>query len=225
MSVVCPSGHRSETVDYCDHCGARIATGGPGAGAGPDATTVLPVIEELDTSPSSRREPCPACGAERSGDARYCEGCGYDFVSPPSAVVWEAVIVADRAQFDRHAVPGVAFPLDYGERRFRLSEGVNRVGRAREHGGGDTPEIDLAGSPVDPGISRLHAALEASGDGTCVLRDLGSTNGTELNDGLVAVAPHVAVPLADGDRIHVGVWTAITVHRRSASEVVRREQP
>ena len=214
MSALCPSGHRSQTLDYCDQCGARIATSGPGAGANPGATTILPVIEEIDTSPATRREPCPACGAPRSGDDRYCEQCGYDFLAPPSAVAWEAVVVADRAQFDRHAVSGVSFPVDYGERWFRLVEGENRIGRGRGQPSEDVPEIDLAAAPVDPGISRLHAVLERRDDGSCVLRDLDSTNGTEVNDQPGPVAPHTDVPLADGDRIHVGVWTTITVHRR-----------
>ena len=76
MSVVCPRGHESQATDYCDQCGALIA------GA---ITAVLPVVEEVDTSPAARREPCPVCGAARSGEDRYCEGCGYDFHGPPPA--------------------------------------------------------------------------------------------------------------------------------------------
>lgn len=205
MSVVCPSGHRSETADYCDQCGAPIA----------GATTIPPVVEELDTSPSVLREPCPACGAPRSGDDRYCEGCGYDFLSPPPpAISWEATVSADRAQFDREAVSGVTFPPDYLERRFRLLKGQNRIGRSRGGSDEEAPEIDLATPPVDPGVSRLHAALEQREDGTCVLRDLGSTNGTFVGDETKSVAPHTDVPLADGNRIHIGVWTTITVRRR-----------
>lgn len=213
MSAVCPSGHQSQTADYCDQCGARIGTGGPGSGADPGAITILPALDEVDTSPSTRREPCPACGATRSGEDRYCEGCGYDFVSP-SAVAWDAIVVADRSQFDRNAVDGVAFPLDYGERRFVVAEGENRIGRSHGQSPGDAPEIDLAPAPADPGISRLHAVLERRHDGTCVLRDLGSTNGTIVGDEPKSVDPHIDVPLADGATIHLGVWTTITLRRR-----------
>jgi hypothetical protein len=217
MTAVCPSGHASQTADYCDQCGAPIAAPGaaPGPGATPHATAVLPVVEELDTSPSARREPCPACGAARSGDDRYCEACGYDFESPPPAAIgWEVVVTADRGQFDRVAVAGVSFPDAYGERRFPLHEGENRIGRGRGHPDETAPEIDLARPPLDPGISRLHAALESRPDGTCLLRDLGSTNGTALNDEPAPIAPHTAVPLSDGDRVRVGAWTTITVRRR-----------
>lgn len=174
----------------------------------------MSVSEEQDTSPAPRREPCPVCGAPPSGDDRYCEGCGHDFLAPPpAATAWEAIVTADRAQFDRFAVDGVAFPDGYGERRFPLREGENRLGRSRGHAGEQAPEIDLAAPPSDPGISRMHAVLEPRPDGACVLRDLGSTNGTALGDDPRPIAPHTEVPLHDGDRIRVGAWTTITVRR------------
>ncbi|HTU85810.1 MAG TPA: FHA domain-containing protein [Solirubrobacteraceae bacterium] len=108
----------------------------------------------------------------------------------------------------------VAFPVDYAERRFSLVEGENRIGRSRGHAGEDKPEIDLAATPVDPGVSRLHAVLDRRADGGCVLRDVGSTNGTFIGDELTPIPPHTDMPLSDGDRIHVGAWTAITVRLR-----------
>ncbi len=214
MTVTCPSGHESQSTDYCDQCGAPIAPIG-GRGADPGATQILPVVEELDTSPAARREPCPACGAPRSGDDRYCEGCGHDFLAPLRvAGTWEAIASADRPQFERLATAGVSFPDGYVERRFPLREGENRIGRSRGQSGEEGPEIDLAAPPVDPGISRLHAVLECRSDGACVLRDLDSTNGTALNDEPAPIAPRTDIPVADGDRIRVGAWTTITVRRR-----------
>ncbi len=211
MSVVCPRGHTSQAPDYCDQCGALILAGSPAG----EKTEVLPVVEEADTSPAARREPCPACGAPRSGDDRYCESCGHDFLGPPPAsVAWEAIVTADRAQFDRLAVAGVSFPADYPERRFVLADGETRIGRSRGHPDEQSPEIDLAGAPADPGVSRLHAMLERRSDGGVVVRDLGSTNGTMLNDNPVPIAPQTATPLADGDRVRVGAWTTITVRKR-----------
>jgi hypothetical protein len=213
MTVVCPRGHQSKATDYCDQCGARIA-GGSAAGG---TTQVLPVVEEVDTSPAARREPCPVCGAPRSGDDRYCEGCGYDFLGPPPApATWEAIVTADRAQFERLAVTGVSFPAGYVERRFALADGENRIGRSRGHPDEKAPEIDLATAPVDPGISRLHAMVERRADGAIVVRDLGSTNGTTVNDDPAPIAPQTAIPVADGDRIRVGAWTTITLRKRSA---------
>jgi FHA domain len=169
---------------------------------------------EADTSPSARREPCPACGAPRSGDDRYCESCGYDFLGPPPPARWEAIVTADRAQFDRLAVDGVSFPADYPERRFALADGETRIGRSRGHPDEQVPEIDLAAAPADPGVSRVHAMLERRSDGTIVVRDLGSTNGTLMNDDPAPIAPQTEVPIADGDRVRVGAWTTIIVRKR-----------
>jgi pSer/pThr/pTyr-binding forkhead associated (FHA) protein len=46
-----------------------------------------------------------------------------------------------------------------------------------------------------------------------VIIDQDSTNGTTLNGSPDPIPPHVPVPLNDGDRIHIGAWTTITLHR------------
>jgi pSer/pThr/pTyr-binding forkhead associated (FHA) protein len=125
-------------------------------------------------------------------------------------VAWEAVVCADRGQFERFAVPGLSFPADYVERRIRLEGAQLRIGRSHGRAGERGPEIDLAGALEDPAISRLHAVLERQTDGAYALRDLGSTNGTTVNDEPVPSVP-VPVPLAHGDQIRLGAWTRITV--------------
>jgi hypothetical protein len=50
-------------------------------------------------------------------------------------------------------------------------------------------------------------------DGTWGVVDSGSANGTYLNDQLEPIPPNQLVPLAEGDRIHVGAWTTITLNR------------
>ncbi len=203
MSVTCPHGHSSVTTDYCDACGAPIV----GAPEPPGARTESESHEEVDTSPAIRREPCPVCRTPRSGDDRFCEACGHDFVAPP--MVWEAVAAPDRLQFERFATPGLTFPEHTSERRFVLSGPAVRIGRSRGRPGESVPEIDLAGDPEDPGISRLHAMLERQRDGSYAVRDLGSTNGTTLNNDPQPIATDAAVALAPGDQIHIGAWTTI----------------
>ena len=159
-------------------------------------------------------EPCPQCGAARHGDDRYCEACGYDFDSPPPGTArWEAVASADRAQFDRLAPDSVSFPDSDVERRFPLTADYVRIGRNHGRAPGDAVEINLAGAPDDPAISHVHAVLERQSDGSYTVRDLGSTNGTTVNDDPTRVSADasVAVPLADGDRIRIGAWTTITL--------------
>ncbi len=72
--------------------------------------------------------------------------------------------------------------------------------------------VPLGGSPIvfgrqsdvtvtldDKKVSRQHATIEQSDDGTCVLRDLGSTNHTYVND-----RPIRSAVLEEGDRIRIG---------------------
>jgi FHA domain len=233
VTAACPNGHESATTDYCDQCGARIAdpAAAPAAATpAPAAATPLSAAaqvdaaaadDEVDTAAASPRQPCPVCHAPRTGDDRFCEACGYDFAHPPAVqpaaadgaatAVWEAIASADRSQFDRLAPAGVDFPGSYDARRFPVTGAEVLIGRT--HSPDQVPDINLAGSPEDPAISHRHAVLERQADGSYALRDLGSTNGTTLNDDQTPVSTDVAAPLADGDRIHIGAWTMITLKK------------
>jgi len=126
------------------------------------------------------------------------------------------VVTADRAYYDRvRAAEGpdnamISFPAYCPERRFLLSGTEVQVGR-RSVSRGIDPEIDLTGPPTDPGVSRLHAVFVAGQDGTWSIVDPGSANGILVNG--TEIPPGEAVPLRDGDRIHLGAWTALTVTR------------
>jgi hypothetical protein len=208
MTAICPHGHSSQATDYCDLCGVRIdsAPTPPPLTSTPMSTSILPVIDEVGTSPAVRAKPCPECGADRSGGDRYCEGCGHDFAAPASSQAeWEAVVTADRARWESQPTAGLRFPDPAPERRLKLDGATMRIGRLQT--GGDRAEI----APDDPAISRVHAVLERQADGAYALRDLKSTNGTTLNDDPRPVSSDTAVRLADGDRIQLGVWTTITV--------------
>jgi hypothetical protein len=184
-------------------------------------------------------ELCPVCQTPRVGDDRFCEGCGYDYAAPASspsprataadpllaaasgaALAWEAVAEADRDYFDRVAAEGVSFPAHCPPRLFVLAGDQVRIGR-RSSSRGIQPEIDLTGAPEDSAISHLHCILIEEPDGTYSLVDPGSTNGTTLNDDPTPLMANHAVKLSDGDRIHVGAWTTITIRARpGASPVV-----
>ncbi|HXP21945.1 MAG TPA: FHA domain-containing protein [Streptosporangiaceae bacterium] len=129
---------------------------------------------------------------------------------------WEAVVTADRSYFDSVVAAGgpdaatIEFPQYCPERRFRLSGREMRIGR-RSLSRGLEPEIDLTGPPIDPGVSHLHAVLIAQPDGTWSVLDPGSSNGTQVNGDDIATG--MPVPLADGDRVCVGAWTLLTIHR------------
>ncbi len=157
---------------------------------------------------------CAGCGAARTGGA-FCEHCGHhhDVESePPTArrpARWAVVVAADRRQFDAFggADRGFEFPV-LPERCIELGTDVVRIGQAAEVPDGG-PEVDLAGPPPDPGVSRQHAELLRQPDGSWALRDAGSTNGTFV--GRHRLVPGAVLPLAAGDRIRVGLWTRITI--------------
>lgn len=126
------------------------------------------------------------------------------------------MVTADRAYYDTvraaggRDAGGISFPSYCPERRFQLSGPEVRIGR-RSVSRGIDPEIDLTGPPADPGVSRLHAVLVAAPDETWSIVDPGSSNGTLVNG--KEISPGQAVPLHDGDLIHLGAWTALTITR------------
>lgn len=133
---------------------------------------------------------------------------------PRPASEWAAVVGADRDYYDRVIVEGgdYAFPPYAPEREIPLTGTQVRIGR-RSVAQGTVPEIDLSRPPADPGVSHTHAVLLARPDGTWALVDPGSTNGTSVNGAGEPIPVNVEVPLRDGDRIHLGVWTTITLRR------------
>ena len=132
-----------------------------------------------------------------------------------TAVTWTALVGSDRDYYDKRMIKGldwssVEFPAYATEQRIPLAGTQMRIGR-RSAARDLEPEIDLAGPSPDRGISRLHALLLARPDGSWAVLDLGSANGTLLNGRRIAAGD--VIPLREGDRINLGVWTAITIHR------------
>jgi hypothetical protein len=220
VSVRCPEGHESATTDYCDECGVPI-TAAPAA-VEPDAVEPDDA-DEPDTrtsGPAAPPETCPICDTRRSGRDRFCEECGYDFVTQTggreapatvdATIVWELTVEADRAYYETLESDGIAFPDHYLPRTFRIDRAETTIGR-RHEGRGIHPDVDLSGDPEDTGISRRHAVLVRAADGALTIVDVGSANGTTLNDDDTRLETGTPVAVGDGDRIHLGAWSTITV--------------
>ena len=120
-------------------------------------------------------------------------------------------MTADRAYFEANDLVGIDFPVLCPERSFVLTPPQVRIGRASVSKG-THPEMDLSAVPLDPGVSHSHAVLTIGTDGVWMVSDLGSTNGTFLNDAAEPLAVGKLTRLADGDRVHLGAWTTITLH-------------
>ena len=124
---------------------------------------------------------------------------------------WTAEVRPDRAYYDRVSPDGLTFPDDAAPRVFLLTDDEVTIGR-RSASRDVQADIDLA----DPGVSHRHAKLVRVGSGGYEVVDTDSTNGTLLNDDPTPLAAETSARVVDGDRIHVGAWTTITI-RRSAS--------
>ena len=189
----CPQCGVTRSGQFCESCGYDFTT----ARAAPPSAAPQTVAAAPETVvPQSAPPPVPGAGV------------------PGAAVHWAAVVTADHAYFDSVQAGGgpdagsIAFPAYYPQRQFPLSGTEVRIGR-RSVSSGITPEIDLSVPPADPGVSRLHAVLLRSPDGTWAVVDPGSANGTLVNG--IEIPEGQAVPVRPGDLIHVGAWTAISV--------------
>jgi hypothetical protein len=159
------------------------------------------VSERIDsaavvTNSTPASTPCPRCGTPRTGRDRYCEQCGFDHTAAPA---WSVRVTVDPEYFARLAPRGLSLPAaPPPPRTVALEASPTRIGRGAE--------LDLSG---DPAVSRVHASLLRADDSGWAVVDEGSSNGTTLN--ARALEAHVLVALHDGDRIHVGAWTALVV--------------
>ncbi|MFF4499956.1 FHA domain-containing protein [Streptomyces sp. NPDC001401] len=192
-------------------------TGGPSFGGGDDDWVISP--------PSGG----PGAGGPSQGG-----GYGYPQPGPTQApppppgqgfppphagpATWTATIGPDREYFmammqrSGPEAAGLNLPAYSPEQQRTLSGNQITIGR-RRHSTGDTPDIDLAVPPEDPGVSHQHAVLVQQPDGSWAVVDQNSTNGTTVNGSDEPIQPFVPVPLQDGDRVHVGAWTTITIRR------------
>jgi hypothetical protein len=199
----CPRCGAPRTGQFCEACGYDYVKGATGtlhlAGL-PDSVMPPPSVTPAPSPPPATPVPVPPPPPP----------------PPPAGATWTAVVTADQAYYDTVRAAGgpdaaeISFPAYCPERRFRLSGTEVRIGR-RSASRGIDPEIDLTGPPADPGVSRMHAVLIASPDGGWSVVDPGSENGTLVNGS--EVRPGQTVPLHDGDRIHLGAWTALTITR------------
>jgi DNA-binding SARP family transcriptional activator len=206
VSATCPNGHTTETPDYCSICGA-----------------VMPAPSD---APVPQAERCPNCGSAK-GTGTACGECGFVVGAPDSSAPWveenwEVVVRPDREFYDLQEPGGTGFPEKTSSRRIPLMGDHIRIGR-RSKTKAIRPDIDLSDTLEDTGVSHHHAVLLRQPEGHWALVDQESTNGTYLNDDHDPVPPNQPVALSDGDRIHVGAWTTLTIERLDAPEVAPLE--
>ncbi|MFD0683690.1 FHA domain-containing protein [Actinomadura fibrosa] len=210
---VCPSCGTPRSGRFCEVDGHDFE-------AGAARTTALSTARaaEMARAAGARAGERPARAVEDASRVPPPRGA-----DPPSGAEappgWSVLISADRDYYNSVIAQegpdsaSLAFPPYCPDRRLPLVGDQVRIGR-RSTSRAILPEIDLSVPPEDPGVSHLHAVLLAQPDGTWVLVDPGSTNGTTVNGGTEPIAVNVPVPLRDGDRVHVGAWTTLTITLR-----------
>jgi hypothetical protein len=224
MSIyTCSKGHASVEPDYCSECGVKIS--------GNDVTG----SNNLPTS-QTNLQTCPDCAAPHEiSSGNFCEICGYNFltgghnevpiatISTPAVVTvkqaviptapsasselkeilaWELVISIDPTLASPESPPP---PSDRAPMTIRLEKSSNLIGRTSQLRA-IYPEIAL---DDDDAVSSRHALVNRQPDGSFVLRDIGSSNGTIFNG--IEIKSLVDIPLKDGDRFTLGHWTSIIV--------------
>ncbi|WP_424213732.1 FHA domain-containing protein [Streptomyces sp. BI20] len=134
----------------------------------------------------------------------------------PASNSWSVTIGPDRDYFlammqrSGPEAAGLNLPAYSPEQHIRLTGGQLTIGRRRASTG-ESPDVDLSVPPEDPGVSHKHAVLVRQPDGSWAVVDQESTNGTTINGGEDPIQPFVPIPLRDGDRVHVGAWTTLTI--------------
>jgi hypothetical protein len=208
----CPVCSAPRTGRFCEQCGWDfLSEATPTPMATPTPTPTPTPAPAPDSTPTSTGMPTPAPAATSSAAPTPQPSPG-----PSPDAPLKLLVSADRdyharmAAIDAPDAEVVAFPVFCPDRRFALTGGTLLIGR-RSRSRGIEPEIDLTGPPEDAGVSHSHAALMSTSDGGWAVIDLGSSNGTYINDSTTPIEPNMPVPVREGDQIHVGAWTTLTL--------------
>ena len=188
---------------FCEVCGIDFATGElpakPAAGSGPTTSA-----GQTGATPTEAGATTGAPAAAPSGEAPTEQ--------------WVVVIETDRDFYEgnQNADVPVAFPEGLAPREVPLMSDEVLIGR-RSDTKGIFPDVDLGAPTEDPGVSRRHAVLRRRPDGSWVVIDQGSTNGTRVGGVRTPIVAGEERLLLNGDYLLVGAWTRITLKRGAAT--------
>ena len=140
---------------------------------------------------------CGFCGGRIAADDVFCAHCGSkqplagtDSSSRLAARPTAKLIVSGTTELDAS---------------FQLQRDSNLLGRT-DPLSNIFPEVDLSRFDPNTKVSRRHARIWREGDNFMV-EDLGSVNGTTINDIIKRLEPRQPRPLDSGDRIKLGETT------------------
>jgi eukaryotic-like serine/threonine-protein kinase len=140
---------------------------------------------------------CGFCGGRIAADDIFCAHCG---ARQPMAGVGSSATLRAARPTAKLVVAGTQ-ELDAS---FVLQKDNNLLGRTDPHSN-VFPEIDLSRFDPETKVSRRHARIWREGE-TFLVEDLGSVNGTVINDS-VRLAPRQPRVLDSGDKLRLGETT------------------
>jgi len=141
---------------------------------------------------------CGFCGGRIAADDVFCAHCG---ARQPLAGVGTSSSLLNTVRPTAKLVVAGTTELDAS---FILQKDSNLLGRTDPHSN-IFPEIDLSRFDPETKVSRRHARIWLEGE-TFLVEDLGSVNGTVINDS-VRLAPRQPRVLDSGDKLRVGETT------------------
>jgi serine/threonine protein kinase, bacterial len=141
---------------------------------------------------------CGFCGGRIAADDVFCAHCG---ARQPLAGVGSSALLPHAPRPTAKLVVAGTTELDAS---FILQKESNLLGRTDPHSN-IFPEIDLSRFDPETKVSRRHARIWLEGE-TFLVEDLGSVNGTVINDS-VRLAPRQPRVLDSGDKLRVGETT------------------
>jgi eukaryotic-like serine/threonine-protein kinase len=140
---------------------------------------------------------CGFCGGRIAADDIYCAHCG---AKQPMAGAGSSATLRPARPTAKLVVAGTT-ELDAS---FVLQKDNNLIGRTDPHSN-VFPEIDLSRFDPETKVSRRHARIWREGD-TFLVEDLGSVNGTVINDS-IRLGPRQPRGLDSGDKLRLGETT------------------
>ncbi|HBB30338.1 MAG TPA: FHA domain-containing protein [Cyanobacteria bacterium UBA8803] len=232
-TYLCPKGHQSTEPDYCSECGTRIQGSSEQLLNSPELSSTKPKFTEQLNCPDCSApheldsgDFCEICGYNFVSGAhgempilasspvipnsikpeetqRPSHAQEIISISPaPSSLSWQITVTIDAVAHDPESPPP---PNNFTSFSLPIERSTNLIGRTSQ-ARAIYPEISL---DFDDAISHRHALLNVNPDGNLMLRDIGSANGTKLNN--VELKPMIDAPLRNGDEITLGHWTRIKV--------------
>ncbi|HEY9606184.1 MAG TPA: FHA domain-containing protein [Allocoleopsis sp.] len=195
----CSAPHDPDSGNFCEICGYNFISRAHGE--------VPPVAVEKATANSIAST--PDLDSTNSGSTRSSGNATADVPDSPAmkpsedvAIAFEVIATIDPSLREAGSP---APPTNQKAIAFTLDKPSNLIGRRSELRGVH-PDVAL---DFDDAVSHRHALLNRQPDGTLMVRDIGSTNGTRLNG--VELTAMVDTPIQEGDELTLGHWTRLII--------------